>query len=978
MKVPISALSTSLLLFAPIPAVVAFKASDFKTCSQSGFCRRGRALAARAKDNVDTWHSPYAIDGQSLFLIPGRASLAAAVKSELYPDIKFGLQVHVHDDSVVRVRMDEVGGLRKRYDEAAKWALAVKPSVSTHTQWKVGVSEARALFGRRLEHEVVVDFKPLRVVLKKDGKEQVVVNGRGLLHMEHHRNKTVEEPKVGAAEEGAETQEVLKINPNAWFEGDVEDAYWEESFNSWTDNKPKGPESLSLDIDFPHHGHVYGIPQHATSLDLPTTTGENPFFSDPYRFYNADVFEYLASGTTSLYGSIPVLYAHSADSTVAIFNAVGSETWVDIAHPTALSTDTHWISESGILDLFILPGPSPTEVFRQYSGLTGTAPLPAHWALGYHQCRWNYVTSDDVRGVQRRFDEEDMPFDVLWLDIEYSKDHQYMIWDKKNFPDPIEMTKDVAALGRKMVVIVDPHLKRTDDYPVYKQAQELGVLVKQSNGNDDYDGWCWPGSSAWVDFFNPASWDFWKSLFKATSGPRWSWTESTEDIHIWNDMNEPSVFNGPEITMPKDLIHYGGWEHRDIHNINGMFLPRITSEGLIARGETPKRPFVLTRSFFAGSQRYGAMWTGDNLGTWEHMAVGIKMVLANGIAGMTFAGSDVGGFFGNPQPEMLVRWYWVGAFSPFFRAHAHIDSKRREPYLLDEPHKSTVRNILRLRYALLPVWYTAFRETSVTGLPLLRPHYVVFPQDEAGFSIDDQFYLGNSGLLVKPVTRPGVSEETVYLPEDNVYYDYFTYRTYRGSPKGKNVTVPADLHQLPLLVRGGSIIPTRERPRRASSLMHRDPFTLRIALDRSLTARGEIYLDDGVTYAHKEGHLTWRGLAVDKISRGAELRLSNSDLAATSPQSAVEGTALGEFRPENPFQTGIARVRVERVVVLGLSGKPKRVAVEGGRELEWEYVPGAGATAGRRGEGDGVVASVLTIKDPGLGVATNWAIRITL
>jgi alpha 1,3-glucosidase len=159
--------------------------------------------------------------------------------------------------------------------------------------------------------------------------------------------------------------------------------------------------------------------------------------------------------------------------------------------------------------------------------------------------------------------------------------------------------------------------------------------------------------------------------------------------------------------------------------------------------------------------------------------------------------------------------------------------------------------------------------------------------------------------------------------------------------------------------------------------MHRDPFTLRIALDSSLTARGEIYLDDGVTYSYKEGHLTWRGLAIDKIARGAELRLSNTDLAATTPHSAVEGTALTEFRPGNPFQTGIASVRVERVIILGLAGKPERVAVEGGRELEWEYAPGAMA-AGKRGDSDGGVASVLTIKDPGLGVATDWAIRITI
>ncbi|KAI0250065.1 glycoside hydrolase family 31 protein [Lactifluus subvellereus] len=961
------------------------KVGNFKTCSQSGFCRRGRALASRAKDNAKTWHSPYSVDSQSLSFASDRASLTAPVKSELYPDIKFNLEVRVHEDGVVRVHMDEVDGLRKRYDEAAKWALVAEPSISMHTQWKVGSSGARAVFGQQREHEVVVEFKPLRVVLNKNGKEQVVVNGRGLLHMEHFRNKIVEEPTVETSEEGSNTQEVFKVNPNAWFEGDSEDAYWEETFNSWTDSKPKGPESLSLDIDFPRHGHVYGIPQRATSLDLPTTTGEDPFFEDPYRFYNADVRKYLASGTTSLYGSVPVMHAHSADSTVAIFNAVGSETWIDIAHPTTQSTGTHWISESGILDLFILPGPSPTEVFRQYSGLTGVTPIPAHWALGYHQCRWNYVSSDDVRGVQKRFDEEDMPFDVLWLDIEYSKDHQYMIWNPIAFPDPVEMTKDVAALGRKMVVIVDPHLKRTDDYPVYKQAQELGILVKQKNGQDDYEGLCWPGSSSWVDFFNPASWDFWRSLFKTTKGSGWSWTESTEDIHIWNDMNEPSVFNGPEITMPKDLIHYGNWEHRDIHNINGMFLPKITSEGLVVRGGTPKRPFVLTRSFFAGSQRYGAMWTGDNLGTWEHMAVGIKMVLANGIAGMTFGGSDVGGFFGNPEPEMLVRWYWVGAFSPFFRAHAHHQTKRREPYLFAEPHKSTVRNILRLRYSLLPVWYTAFRETSVTGLPVLRPHYVMFPQDEAGFSIDDQFYVGSSGLLVKPVTRPGVTEETVYLPEDKIYYDYFTYHTYRGSARGKHVVVPAALHQMPLLVRGGSIIPTRERPRRASSLMHRDPFTLRIALDSSLTARGELYLDDGVTYAYKQGHLTWRGLSVSvvdkKTSRGVaatELRLSNVDLAVAAPRAAVEGHALAEFQRGNPFQTGIMSVRVERMVILGLGGRPKRVAVEGGRDLEWEFGPGVAAAGAVRGDSDSGVASVLTIKDPNLGVASDWAIQISL
>jgi alpha 1,3-glucosidase len=197
------------------------------------------------------------------------------------------------------------------------------------------------------------------------------------------------------------------------------------------------------------HGHIYGIPQHATRLDLPTTTGESPTFSDPYRLYNADVFEYLASSPMSLYGSIPLMHAHSSDSTVAIFNAVASETWIDLAHPSPKSTETHWISETGILDVFVLPGPTPNDVFAQYAKLTGTPALPAHWALAYHQCRWNYVSSDDVRSVQKRFDEENMPLDVIWLDIEYAEGHKYFMWDKKTFPDPVEMTKDVEGLGRK-------------------------------------------------------------------------------------------------------------------------------------------------------------------------------------------------------------------------------------------------------------------------------------------------------------------------------------------------------------------------------------------------------------------------------------------------------------------------------------------------------------------------------------------------
>lgn len=144
------------------------------------------------------------------------------------------------------------------------------------------------------------------------------------------------------------------------------------------------------------------------------------------------------------------MHAHSISSTVAIFDAVASETWIDVAHASKKSTETHWISESGILDIFLLPGPTPADVFAQYARLTGTPAMPAHWALGYHQCRWNYISSEDVRTVQKRFDQEDMPVDVFWLDIEYAHEHKYFMWDEKLFPDPVEMVNDVSALARKV------------------------------------------------------------------------------------------------------------------------------------------------------------------------------------------------------------------------------------------------------------------------------------------------------------------------------------------------------------------------------------------------------------------------------------------------------------------------------------------------------------------------------------------------
>jgi alpha 1,3-glucosidase len=266
-----------------------------------------------------------------------------------------------------------------------------------------------------------------------------------------------------------------------------------------------------------------------------------------------------------------------------------------------------------------------------------------------------------------------------------------------------------------MVTIIDPHIKIDSEYYVYQEAKDLDYYVKNADGKTTFEGHCWPGNSAWLDYLNPATRKYWAALFSFQK-----YEGSTKNLYTWNDMNEPSVFSGPEITMPKDNIHVGGVEHRDVHNLYGMLQQRATYDGQMLRSNYSDRPFILSRAFFAGTQRYGAIWTGDNTADWDHLASSVPMLLSISMSGVVFCGADVGGFFGNPDAELLVRWYQLGAFQPFFRGHAHIDTKRREPWVFDEPYTSLIRKAIINRYQLLPYIYTLFRIASLKGTPLMR------------------------------------------------------------------------------------------------------------------------------------------------------------------------------------------------------------------------------------------------------------------
>lgn len=334
----------------------------------------------------------------------------------------------------------------------------------------------------------------------------------------------------------------------------------DDVWKSHRDTAPHGPQAVAFDLAFPGAAFVAGLPERATSLALkPTLAADASPLSEPYRLYNLDVFEYEAESPFGLYGSIPMVMAHAPAgaggngggkggknappvTTVGALWVNAAEMYVDVVARPAPGAPLHtrWLAESGILDLWLFSGPTPADVAAAHARVTGTTAMPQRFALGYHQCRWNYRDDADARAVDAGFDAHDIPYDVLWLDIEHTDGKRYMTWDADLFPEPAKLIGDIASRGRKVVAIVDPHVKRDDGYRIYADAKKAGHFVKDREGNE-FDGWCWPGASSYLDVLSAAVRDWWAAQFALDK-----YAGSTPDLHIWNDMNEPSVFNGWE------------------------------------------------------------------------------------------------------------------------------------------------------------------------------------------------------------------------------------------------------------------------------------------------------------------------------------------------------------------------------------------------------------------------------------------------
>jgi alpha-glucosidase len=552
-------------------------------------------------------------------------------------------------------------------------------------------------------------------------------------------------------------------------------------------------------------------------------------------FWNTDEPNHTYA-TEAVYVSIPFLISTRRGAHYGVFWDNTHRTRFNLGH---VEGEKHYLLESdgGEIDYYFIAGDSIQEVVHGYTELTGRMWMPPRWALGFQQCRWSYMSADEVVDIARNFRKRKISCDVIYCDIDCMDGYRVFTWNPTTFPNPRAMISRLRKMGFRVVTIVDPGVKNDGKYIVCRDGKEKGMFLENPVGGW-FTGNVWPGECVFPDFTNPRVRNWWGS-----------WHKTLLDVGvdgIWNDMNEPSVWNQPGDTMPLDILHdYDGKRatHARAHNVYGFNMARACHEAL--RTLRPnRRPFVITRAAYAGIQRYSMVWTGDNQSLWEQLAVSIPECLNLGLSGVPFCGSDVGGFGRNCTGELLARWTQAGAFFPFFRNHSAKGTRRQEPWTFGRRVENICREYISLRYQLLPYFYNLFHEASRDGSPIMRPLFWEFPDDPHGYAIDDQFLVGPS-LLVAPVVKPNVRQRAVYLPPD-YWYDYWTKQLFKG---GQYITASAPLHMMPLFVRAGSILPMTK------PIEHTGHKTDSIILDvyPGKKTNGYLYEDDGKSFDFERG-----------------------------------------------------------------------------------------------------------------------------
>lgn len=542
--------------------------------------------------------------------------------------------------------------------------------------------------------------------------------------------------------------------------------------------------------------------------------------------WNTDAYGYREE-TKSLYQSHPWVLAVREDGSA--FGVLADTTWrceIDLTNAITFAAD------GPEYPLIVMEGRTPHEVMIQLAAHIGTIELPPLWALGYHQCRYSYYPESRVKEIAEGFRSRSIPCDVIWFDIDYMHGYRVFTFDSSHFPDPARTNSDLHAMGYRTIWMIDPGVKAEPGYSVYDSGTAGDHWVKKADGSV-YLGEVWPGQCVFPDYTRPETMQWWAGLYKDFM--------ARGIDGVWNDMNEPAIFNVPTKTMPEDNVHRGGGPlsegpHARYHNVYGMLMTLGTKQGIEA-ANPDKRPFVLTRANYIGGHRYAATWTGDNAAEWYDLENSIPMILNLGLSGQPFSGPDIGGFIGNGDGQQFARWMGIGSLLPFSRGHTGKGNRDKEPWAYDENVERSSRMALERRYRLIPFLYTVFEESSRNGMPVARPTFFADPADPALRSEDDSFLLGSDLLVVAKVTPLG--DRMPVMP--------------RGNWRPLNLHDGATDADLPdLYVRPGAILPVGpieqyvdERPL--------DPLTLYVSLDAAGKATGTLYEDAGEGYAYRNG-----------------------------------------------------------------------------------------------------------------------------
>jgi alpha-glucosidase len=539
---------------------------------------------------------------------------------------------------------------------------------------------------------------------------------------------------------------------------------------------------------------IHGLGEKAAPLNLRVANPDGERAS--FEIRNQDIGGHYSTGDDPLYLAVPLYISRKGKGGYLVFYDNPFRGTFTFDHPEstsgAVATATF---QGGLLRYYFTSGPLP-QLLQRYTELTGRPPLPPRWALGYHQSRWGYKTTRDVQEVASGFKEHDMPLSAFHLDIDYMDGYRIFTIDEDRFPDLTHLSKQLHEDGVRLVTILDPCVKKDNQYFLYQEGKEQHYYCTLPNGKP-VTAQVWPGWSVFPDFTHSETRTWWGShydllLEKGVNG-------------FWHDMNEPAAFAAwgePSLPLPTQYQLEGlGGDHVQANNLYGLLMNKAGYEGLTEQ-QPDRRPWLLSRSGWAGNQRYAWNWTGDVSSSWSALRQTLVTMLNLGLSGIPYTGSDIGGFGGHPSPELFTRWFQLAAFNPFFRGHSATGTPRREPWVYGEPYTSIIRTFLKLRYQLLPYLYTLAWKSHQTGHPLMRPLFWSYGDHPLVDDVEDAFLLGED-LLVVPILEENQTSKQVAIPSGE-WISYWDDRVYQG-PDEADFETP--LERIPLLVRAGCVLP---------------------------------------------------------------------------------------------------------------------------------------------------------------------------